>query len=133
MPAVEQVDPELLLTDWLFTLVGSGEVPALVGWSVGTRVEPGVTPVNAVRVRLVGGVEEQRVADRPRLDLRFWGDGSAVGEATVKQVARAVFARIRRDFRSTVVMDPTPMPDPYDQTRVLVMGTVELLTRGVQL
>ena len=98
MPAIEQVDAEKLLTDWLFALVSGTEVPGVSGWSVGTTIKPGTTPANAIRVRLVGGVEEQRVADRPRLDVRLWSDGSYTTEGAVKRNARALMARIRRDF-----------------------------------
>jgi hypothetical protein len=132
MPAIEQVDAEKLLTDWLFTLVSGSEVPGISGWSVGTTIKPGTTPANAIRVRTIGGVEEQRVADRPRLDVRFWADGSYVTEGALKRNARAVMARIRRDFRATVVLDPIALPDPADSTKTHVMFTVELLTRGVQ-
>lgn len=132
MPAIEQVDAEKLLTDWLFALVSGTEVPGVSGWSVGTTIKPGTTPANAIRVRLVGGVEEQRVADRPRLDVRLWSDGSYTTEGAVKRNARALMARIRRDFRATVVLDPIALPDPADSTKTHVMFTVELLTRGVQ-
>lgn len=132
MPAVEQVDAEKLLTDWLFTLVSGSEVPGVSGWSVGTTIKPGTTPTNAIRVRTVGGVEEQRVADRPRLDVRLWADGSYVTEGSVKRNARAILARIRRDFRATVALDPIALPDPADTTKTHVMFTVELLTRGTQ-
>lgn len=133
MPAIEQADAELLLTDWLFALVNGTEVPGLSGWSVGTTIKPGTTPANAIRVRTVGGVEEQRVADRPRLDVRLWGDGSYLTEGAVKRNARALMARIRRDFRATVVLDPIALPDPADTTKTHVMFTVELLTRGTQI
>ena len=132
MPAVEQVDAEKLLTDWLFTLVSGTDVPGVSGWSVGTTIKPGTTPANAIRVRVVGGVEEQRVADRPRVDVRLWGDGSYMTEGAVKRNARALMARIRRDFRATVFLDPIALPDPADTTKTHVMFTVELLTRGTQ-
>jgi hypothetical protein len=132
MPAIEQVDAEKLLTDWLFTLVSGTDVPGVSGWSVGTTIKPGTTPTNAIRVRTVGGVEEQRVADRPRLDVRLWGDGSYLTEGAVKRNARAIVARIRRDFRTTSVLDPIALPDPADTTKTHILFTVELLTRGTQ-
>lgn len=132
MPAIEQQDSEKLLTDWLYALIAAVEIAGLAGWSVGTVVEDGVTPTNAVRVRVVGGVDEQRVADRPRLDLRFWGDGTYKTEGDVKRNARAVLARIRRDFRAVVALDPIALPDPADRTKTHVLMTVELLTRGTQ-
>lgn len=132
MPAIEQVDAEKLLTDWLYALVtdDSPQVTEVVDWSVGTTIKPGTTPTNAIRVRTVGGLEEQRVADRPRLDVRLWGDGSYLTEGALKRAARKVLARIRRDFRATVVLDPIALPDPVDPTRTHVLFTVELLTRG---
>lgn len=132
MPAIEQADAEKLLTDWLFTLVSGTDVPGVSGWSVGTTIKPGTTPTNAIRVRIIGGVEEQRVGDRPRLDVRMWGDGSYATEGAVKRNARAVLARLRRDFRANVALDPIALPDPADTTKTLVMFTVELLTRGAQ-
>lgn len=132
MPLIEQDDAPKLLTDYLYDLIQSDAIADLAGWSVGTVVKPGETPVNAIRVRLIGGVEEQRVADRPRLDVRLWKDGSAASEGTVLNLARQVLARFRRDFRCVVVADPIPLPDPYDTARTHVLFTVELLTRGTQ-
>ena len=132
MPAIEQADAEKLLTDWLFALVSGSEVPGVSGWSVGTTIKPGTTPTNAIRVRVIGGVEDNRVADRPRLDVRMWSDGSYTTEGALKRNARAILARIRRDFRANVVLDPIALPDPADATKTHVMFTVELLTRGAQ-
>lgn len=132
MPAIVQADAEKLLTDWLYALCATSEVAEVQGWSVGTTIKPGTTPANAIRVRTIGGAEEQRVADRPRLDVRLWGDGSYLTEGDVKRAARKVLARIRRDFRATVIADPIPLPDPADPTRTHVLFTVELLTRGTQ-
>lgn len=132
MPAVEQADPEVILTDWLYDLVADGDLPDLIGWTVGTVGTPGETPANAIRVRMIGGVEEQRVADRPILDLRLWGDGTYLHEDTVKTVARQVIARLRRDFRAVIVADPIPLPDPENPDRTHVLATVQLLTRGTQ-
>lgn len=130
MPAVTQVDPEKVLVDYLFALLPS--IPEAAGYSVGTKVAPNTTPVKAVRVRLVGGVTEARVAARPRLDVRLWGDGSAAGEGAVKKLARILHGRIQRDFRCTTFASPVPLPDPADQSRGLVLFTVELLLKGVQ-
>lgn len=131
-PIVTQLDSEKLLTDYLFALIEAEEISELDGWSVGTTVKPGQTPTNALRVRVVGGVDEQVVADRPRLDVRLWGDGSYLTEVTLKRAARKLLARLRRDFRCTIVANPVPLPDPADPTKTHVLFTVELLTRGVQ-
>lgn len=132
MPAVEQVDAKKLLVDWLRALINQGTVSEIEGWTVGTVVAPGKTPAKFVQVRGVGGVPEQRVADRPRLDLRFWDDGSYLTEGTVERAARKVLARMRRDFRCRVVANPVALPDPADTTKTHVLMTVELLTRGIQ-
>lgn len=134
MPVVVPVDPEKTCTDWAYALLPSlsfttGATPA---WTVGTRLEPGVTPRNAVRFRVVGGEEEQTVADRPRVDVRVWTDGSASSEGAAKQAARVVLANMRRDLRARVVIEPIPLPDPADPSKVHVLFTVELLLRGAQ-
>lgn len=130
MPAVEQVDAELVVVDWLYD--SAATIPDLADWKFGTVVEANTTPTNYVQVRLIGGLPEQAVADRPRLDLRLWGDGTYATEDAVKRAARAVIARMRRDLRAVVVMSPIPLPDPADQAKTHVMCTVELLTRGTQ-
>lgn len=130
MPLVTQMDVEKQITDYLAALKAT--VSEISSYSVGTRVEPGVTPVNAMRVRLVGGVSEGRTHARPRVDFRFWGDGTAKGEAAVKAAARKVLAHLERDFRLSVFAEPVPLPDPADASRIHVLFTIELLTRGVQ-
>lgn len=129
-PLITQADPEKVLTDYLAILLPT--LAQTVGWSYGTLVQASVTPNNAVRVRLVGGIHEQRVADRPRIDVRVWKDGTYNTEATAKQVARILIAHMRRDLGATVALDPIPLPDPADPTRTHVLFTIELLLRGVQ-
>ena len=130
MPAVTQVDAEKVLVDYLFALLPS--IPEADGYSVGTRVKPNETPVKAIRVRLIGGVTDSRVAARPRLDVRVWGDGAVAGEGATKKLARVLHGCIERDFRCTTFATPVPLPDPADQSRGLVLFTVELLLKGVQ-
>lgn len=125
MPPAE-ADAEKVLTDWLSTL------PQLNGWDRGTVVAPGVTPVNFVQVRLIGGAPAGWIAHRSRLDVRMWSDGRIGTEGDLKRTARQVVAEMRRAFPCRVVLNPTPMPDPVDRAKTHVMFTVELLIKGVQ-
>lgn len=130
MATVTQVDAEKVLTDWLYAILPS--IPQAAGYTVGTRVEPNVTPVKAIRVRLVGGTTGQRVTARPRLDVRIWSDGSAATEGAAKTLARILHGRMEAELKVRTFMIPTPMPDPADGSKTLIMMTVELLLRGVQ-
>ena len=130
MSVVVQVDPERYLTDWLFAVLPS--IPQAAGYSIGTRVADNVTPVNAIRVRLVGGVNEQRVSARARLDVRVWADGSAATEGAAKTLARILHGRIEAGLKVRTFANPVPLPDPADPSKVLVLFSVELLLRGIQ-
>lgn len=130
MTLVVQQDAEKYLTDYLFTLLPS--IPQAAGYSVGTRVKDNVTPVNAIRVRLIGGVTEQRVSARPRLDVRVWASGDAATESAAKTLARILHGCIERDLKARTFAVPVPLPDPADPSKTLVLFSVELLTKGVQ-
>lgn len=130
MPLVVQPDPERLLTDYLYGLLPT--IAAAQGYTVGTRITSGVTPVHAVRVRLIGGTDEGRTHSRPRLDVRVWADGTSATEHEAKAVARELHGHIVKDFRCATFALPIPLPDPADSSRVHVLFSVELLTRGVQ-
>ena len=135
MPVVVQQDPEKILTDFVLTVIDGGHLPTPpVGsaWKRGTTVAPGVTPTWFVQVRAVGGEDENRVAERPLVDVRVWADGSPATEATVKFAARVLLARIRQAFPARVFAVPVQIPDPADPSKVHVLFTVQLLTRGVQ-
>lgn len=130
MPLVVAPDSEKALTDYLFALLPT--IPEAASWSVGTRVAPGETPRNAVRVRMVGGVDEGRTHTRPLVDVRLWADGSAKTESAVKKVARIVHGHMLADFRARTLALPVPLPDPADNSKVHVLFTIELLTKGAQ-
>lgn len=134
-PLVVQRDPEKLLTDYLAGVMATlGETPMTgpSAWTIGTRVKAGTTPVNAVRVRAVGGTGEGSTHARPRLDVRVWGDGTALGESAAKNVARLLHAHITRDLRASTFASPVVLPDPADGSRTVVLFTVQLLTKGAQ-
>lgn len=129
MTLVVAADPEKIMTDYLYGLVGT--VPEAAGYSVGTTIQAGVTPVKAIRVQLSGGSPEGRTHTRPILDIRVWADGTTKTEGTAKKLARTLLGCIERDFRCRVFATPVPLPDPADRTKVHVLFSVELLTRGV--
>lgn len=130
MPTVVAADPELILTTYLAGLLPT--LPTAAGYSVGTRITAGITPTHAVRVRLVGGTDEGRTHSRPRLDVRVWADGRAASESEAKALARLLHGHIVNDLRAATFAVPVPLPDPADPARVLVLFTVELLTKGTQ-
>lgn len=130
MALVTAVDPERVLTDYLFALLPS--LPAAAGYTVGTEIAPGVTPVNAVRVKLIGGVDEGRTHTRPRLDVRVWADGSSASEGAAKALARTLLGAMQRDLRCRIFALPVPLPDPANPARVHVLFSIELLTKGIQ-
>lgn len=127
---VVQADAQLLLVDYLAALLPS--IPEAAGYTVGTRVADNVTPVHAIRVRLVGGTGEQRVSARPRCDVRVWADGSATTEFAALKLARIMLGYLERDLKVRIFAGPVPLPDPADPAKTLVLFTVELLLRGVQ-
>lgn len=134
-PLVVQPDPEKVLTDFLDALLPTLDETPTTGpapWTVGTKVKPGTTPVNAVRVRMIGGAGEGSTHSRPRLDVRVWGDGTAKGESTAKTVARLLHGHITRSLRASTFASPVVLPDPADGSRTVVLFTVQLLTKGAQ-
>lgn len=136
MPIVVGADAEKVITDFVKTVIDGGFLPTPpVGqaWKRGTLVEPGVTPVWFVQVRMVGGDAEQRVAERQLVDVRVWADGTPTTEALRSQAARVLLGRIRARFGGRVFALPVPLPDPADSSKIHTLFTVQLLTKGVQL
>ena len=127
MPVVVPADPEKTVVDFIHALIPT--LPDLSGWTVSTKIPDGVTPVKRIAVRSIGGSDEQFVADRPRLDIRVWGDGT---EANRSRISRLILAHLRRQFRCRTFAAPVPLPDPADNTKMLTLFSVELLLRGTQ-
>ena len=135
MPVVVPADAERLLTDFVKTAIDSRWLPTPptgAAWKRGTTIAPGVTPTWFIQVRMIGGEDAGRVAERPLLDVRVWADGTAATEATRSQAARVLLARIRQALPCNVFALPVPLPDPVDPSKVHTLFTVQLLTRGVQ-
>lgn len=110
-------------------------LPDLAGWSVSTVIPPGVTPVNRIAVRTIGGDDPSTIgpADWWRLDVRVWADGTHATEAQRSRTARLVLAHLRRRFHARTFAAPVALPDVADPTKVLTLFTVEVLLRGVEL
>lgn len=135
MATIVGADAEKLMTDLVKTVIDSGVLPTPpVGqaWKRGTTVAPGATPQWFVQVRMIGGEEEQRVAERPLVDVRVWADGTSATEATRSLAARTLLAKIRAALHCRVFALPVPLPDPADTSKIHTLFTVQLLTKGVQ-
>lgn len=131
MPAVIPVDPEKVVVDVVYGLLDV--VSDFDGFKVGTRVTDGVTPHNFVQVRMAGGNSVDTIADRVRLDVRVWTDGTINTEAQRSRVARALVGHLRKALPCRVFASPIPLPDPADNTKNLTLFSIELLLRGTQL
>lgn len=107
--------------------------PTGSAWSVKTAIPAGVTPTWTIQVRMVGGVEEQRVAERPLVDLRVWAAGTTDTDGIRSAAARTLLAMIRTQFPCRVFALPVPLPDPADTSKTHTLFTVQLLVKGVQL
>lgn len=124
-------DAELVLTGWAHTVL-----PTLAdtqGWSTGNRLPAGVTPTNTVIFTAIGGIEDNLVLTRSRVDVRVWGTGKPGDEARRSRIARTLFAVMQRQFRCTLFSAPASVPDPADNTKTLTLFTVEILLRGDQI
>lgn len=95
-------------------------------------IDAGVTPTWFVQCRLIGGQSDDRVTDRPTLDVRVWADGTHATEQIRSDCARTLLAHLRRMFPMQVVASPVPLPDPADITKTHTLFTIQLLTRGTQ-
>lgn len=135
MSVVVGADAELLMANFVKTVIDSGALPATpagTSWKRGTTIAAGVTPTWYIQIRMVGGEDEQRVTERPLVDLRVWADGTSATEATRSQAARILLAHIRAHFRCRVFALPVPLPDPVDTSKIHTLFTVQLLTKGTQ-
>jgi len=130
VPLVVPANPEKVVVDFIYGLVPT--VSDLAGYTVSTRIPDGQTPKKHIGVRSVGGSDEQVVADRFRIDIRVWADGTVSTEVERSRVARMLLAHLRKQFRCRLFASPVPLPDPADPTKTLTLFTVELLLKGAQ-
>ena len=135
MTLVVGADAESLVKGYVQTVIDAGQLPtppAGSSWTVKTIITPGVTPAWTIQVRMIGGVDEQRVAERPLVDLRVWADGTTNTDGIRSATARALLARVRSQFSCSVFALPVPLPDPADNSKVHTLFTVQLLVKGSQ-
>ena len=103
------------------------------GATVGTRLQPGVTPTGGfVMVRRSGGTSANVVQDRARIDLLVWHDDDYSRMALAQSCRTWLKAAVGSNGiqRYQEFLGPTKMPDPVDVTREVVMVTVELTVRA---
>jgi hypothetical protein len=130
VPIVLMQDADQYMVDYVRTLIVA--TPQLAGYKVGTTVAVGTTPKLYVQVRKIGGIEDQGLNERARVDLRVWGDNQPGGDYERMLAARIILAHIRRDLNPPVMAVPVNLPDPVDQTVMHTMFTIEPVTRGTQ-
>ena len=124
-------DAELVLTGWAHETL-----PTLAdtqGWKTGNQIPDGTTPVNTVIFKCIGGVDDNLVLSRYRVDVRVWGTGKPGDEGRRSRIARTLLAVMQRNFRCTLFAAPVSVPDPADNTKTLTLFTVEILLRGDQI
>ena len=130
---VVPADAERLVKDYAQSVTPSLPTPpAGSSWAVRTTIPKGITPTWTIQVRMVGGVEEQRVSERPMVDVRVWADGSTNTDGIRSAAARALLGLLREHFRCRTFALPVPLPDPADNSKTHTLFTVQLLTKGVQ-
>lgn len=129
-PVVVMQDAEQFTIDYLQGLLPG--LSQLAGYKVGTKVTPGTTPRMFVQVRKIGGDEEQRVAERARIDIRVWDDNQPGSDAARMRNARILLAHMRRDLGCRVMAVPVNLPDPADPTVLHTLFTIEPIIRGSQ-
>lgn len=129
-PIVVMQDVDQFMVDYLNGLLPT--LTQMVGYKVGTKIPAGVTPKLFVQVRKIGGDEEQRVAERARIDIRVWDDNQPGSDAARMRNARILLAHMRRDLGCRVMAVPVNLPDPADPTVLHTLFTIEPILRGVQ-
>lgn len=130
MPVVVPADAEKAIVDVIHdTLIPS--LPDLSGFTVGTVMAAGVSPKNYIRVRTIGGGSAD-YAERTRVDVMVWTDGTIGTEAKRGRISRLLMAHLRKNLRCKIFATPIPLPDPADPTKTISLFTVELLLKGAQ-
>lgn len=135
MPVVIGADAEKVVSDAVKAVIDGGFLPVPPfgqEWKRGTIVQPGVTPVWFIQVRMIGGEDEQRVATRPLVDVRLWADGTSATEAIRSLAARTLLGHLRSALRCRVFALPVPLPDPADPSKIHTLFTIQPLLKGTQ-
>jgi hypothetical protein len=88
-----------------------------------------------VRVRRIGGVESSPNHDRPVLDVIIWHDDDKQRMSLALELWTLLRAAAGDEAAGGVLMygsttlGPRQMPDPADDTQVVCLFTVEMVTR----
>jgi hypothetical protein len=138
VPIVVMPDAELVAVTALRAFLAGRSEAYTQGVTVCTQLTPGVAPSKIVRVRRKGGKAANVVTDTARLDILIWHDNAA-DRMALGQLVRGflvamvgVFADVPC-YGGVEFMTPQAMPDPDDDTREIVMLTVDVSMRGTQL
>lgn len=131
MPLVLMQDAEEYMIDYFSDLLPKHS--RLADYKPGVKAAPGVTPYMFIQVRKSGaGQQLDRVGERPRIDIRVWGDNEPAGDHARMKVARILLAHIRRDLGCRIMAEPVNLPDPDNPEVMHTMFTIETILRGKQ-
>lgn len=137
-PVVIYPDVELVAVTALRTFLATRSEAYCQGVTVGTKIAPGVTPTRFLRVRRTGGRSASTVIDVARLDILIWHDAPD-SRMALGQLVRGFLLSLIGTFAGvacyggTDYATPQQMPDPSDDTKEIVMLTVNVSMRGVEL
>lgn len=139
VPIVVMPDAELVAVNALRAFLAGRSEAYCQGVTVGTIIAPATTPTKYVRVRRQpGGRIVDTVMDTARLDVIVWHDDAATRVA-LGQLVRGFLISLVGVFSGVACyggrefMSPAAMPDPDDDTREVLMLTVDVAMRGAQL
>lgn len=138
VPVVVMPDAELVALTALRGLLGARSESYAQGVTVGRTIPAGQKPAKFVQVRRIGGRDETVVTDRARLDVLIWQD-TPDARMALGQMVRGFLVALVGTFNGvtcyggTTFMTPVQVPDPADDTREIVMLTVDVDMRGAQL
>lgn len=138
VPVVVMPDAELVVVTALRAFLSGRSEDYCQGVTVGTMVAPGAAPARFVRVRRFGGRTLDKVTDISKIDVVIWND-DAYSRMALGQLVRGfleamigVYGDVAC-YGGTTFMTPQQMPDPADDTREVVMLSVDIAMHGTQL
>lgn len=132
LPVVVPADAELAVVTVLRARIAASADPAAAGVTVGTRVPAGALPSKFVFVRRVGGTLTNVVQDRARIDIMVQHTDDPARMRLANLCRAWLFASRGTNGvqQVTEFMGPARLPDPADDTRQIIMLTVEMTVRA---
>lgn len=98
------------VVQWLTDLRSSGLYRELTGMTItGEALTPGETPVNTIRVSLVGSDPVERIGDRDSVRVQIWQSGSVKARIGT---ARLISGLARAKLAARIEAGPLSLPDP---------------------